>query len=339
MLETSQRLLRLLSLLQNPRDWSGVELAGRLDVSTRTVRNDIERLRSLGYPVQGTRGAQGGYRLGAGPNLPPLLLDDEEAVAVTVGLRGAAAGAISGIEEISLRALVKLERVLPARLRRRVNAIQSATLTVPPDRPAPVIDARVLTTLASACQERERVRFRYRTHAGSEIARTVEPHRLVNWGQRWYLVAWDLDRRDWRTFRVDRLEALLATGPQFLPRPLPDNDLAAYVAHRVSEMAWRFRARITVHAPAAVVGARIPPDVGTVEAVDEQTSVLVVGSDDVDTMAIYIGLLGIDFTVRDPPELVAKLDEIAHRYLRAVEGATPHDGQLPADGPENGPNA
>ena len=318
MFETSERLLRLLSLLQNPRDWSGAELAGRLEVTTRTVRNDIERLRSLGYPVHGTRGAQGGYRLGAGPNLPPLLLDDEEAVAVAVGLRGGAAGAISGIEEISLRALLKLERVLPARLRRRVAALQSATLSVPPDRPAPAIDAGVLTTLASACQDHDRVRFRYRSHDGDATRRTVEPHRLVNWGQRWYLVAWDSGRGDWRTFRVDRIQNVLPPGPRFLPRPLPAPDLADYVAHRVSEMAWRFRARITVHAPAAVVARRIPADVGTVEEVDGRTSVLVVGADDVDTMAIYIGLLGIDFTVREPPELVARLEEVAARYLRAT---------------------
>lgn len=318
MLETSQRLLSLLSLLQNPRDWSGAELANRLEVSARTVRNDVERLRTLGYPVHATRGAHGGYRLGAGPNLPPLLLDDEEAVAVTVGLRGATAGAISGIEEISLRALVKLERVLPARLRRRVNAIQSATVTVPPARRGPTVDAGVLTTLASACQDHERIRFRYRSHDGAVTRRTVEPYRLVNWGQRWYLVAWDAARWDWRTFRVDRLEPLPPTGSRFLPRPPPEADLAAYVARRVSETGWRFRARITVHAAAAVVRARIPPDVGTLEEVDAQTSVLVVGSDDVDTMAVYISLLGIDFSVREPPELVAKLEELANRYLRAT---------------------
>ncbi|MBO0702803.1 MAG: YafY family transcriptional regulator, partial [Candidatus Dormibacteraeota bacterium] len=321
MLETSERLLRLLSLLQNPRDWSGPELAGRLEVSTRTVRNDIERLRGLGYPVHGTRGAQGGYRLGAGANLPPLLLDDEEAVAVAVGLRGAAAGAISGIEEISLRALVKLERVLPARLRRRVGAVQSAMVSVPPDRPGPHVDAGVLTTLASACQEHECVRFRYHAYDGSATRRSAEPHRLVNWGQRWYLVAWDTDRRDWRTFRADRLELLPPTGRRFLPHPLPDADLAAYVAHRVSETGWRFRARITVHAPASVVRPRIPPAAGTVEEVDGQTSVLVVGADDVETMAVYIGLLDIDFTVREPPELVARLEEIAARYRRATGAA------------------
>lgn len=338
MLETSERLLRLLSLLQNPRDWSGAELADRLEVSPRTVRNDIERLRSLGYPVHGTRGAQGGYRLGAGANLPPLLLDDDEAVAVAVGLRGSAAGAIAGIEEISLRALVKLERVLPLRLRRRVAAIQSAMLTVPPDRPAPAVDAGVLTTLASACQEHERVRFGYRSHDGSRTRREVEPHRLVNWGRRWYLVGWDSGRGDWRTFRVDRLEPVLPTGPRFLPRPLPDSDLAAYVARNASMTGARYHARITVHAPAAVVRPRIPPAVGTVEEIDERTSVLAAGADEVETMAVYVGLLGLDFTVDEPPELVARLEEIAARYLRATGHFPPREGHLSTDGPQNGPN-
>lgn len=318
MLETSGRLLRLLSLLQNPRDWTGVELAGRLGVSTRTVRNDIERLRSLGYPVHGTRGSLGGYRLGAGADLPPLLLDDEEAVAVTVGLRTAAAGAIAGIEETSLRALVKLERVLPARLRRRVNAIQAATVAIPPDQPAPAIDAVVLIILAGACRDHERLRFDYRDHSGTSSRRVVEPHRLVNWGQRWYLVAWDPERHDWRTFRVDRIAPLTPTGPRFLPREPPEGDVAAYVSRRVSAAAWRYRARITVHAPAEVVVERITPAVGTVEAIDEHTCVLDTGADAIETIAVYIGLLGIDFTVSEPPELIARLRELSARYELAT---------------------
>jgi predicted DNA-binding transcriptional regulator YafY len=318
MLETSGRLLRLLSLLQHPRDWTGAELAGRLGVSTRTIRSDIERLRSLGYPVHATRGSLGGYRLGAGADLPPLLLDDEEAVAVTVGLRGVAAGAIAGIEETSLRALVKLERVLPARLRRRVNAFRAATIAVPPDRPAPPVDAAVLTVLAGACRDHERLRFDYHDHDGSSSRRTVEPHRLVNWGQRWYLVAWDPERDDWRTFRVDRIAPPAPTGSRFPPRELPGGDVAAYVSRRVSSAAWRYRARFTVLAPAEVVAERISPAVGTVEAVDEHTCVLEAGADAIETMAVYIGMLGIDFTVSEPPELVAKLRELSARYERAT---------------------
>ncbi len=318
MLETSGRLLRLLSLLQNPRDWTGVELAGRLGVSARTVRTDIERLRRLGYAVVATRGSVGGYRLAPGADMPPLLLDDEEAVAVIVGLRGAAAGAIAGIEEISLRALAKMERVLPPRLRQRVNAFQAATITIPPDQPAPAVDATVLTILVGACRDHERVRFDYRDHSGSSNPRTVEPHRLVNWGRRWYLVAWDPERDDWRTFRVDRIAAPTPTSPRFLPRELPESDVAAYVARRVSAAAWRYRARITVHAPAEVVSERINPAVGTVEPVDEHTCVLDTGADAIETIAVYIGLLGIDFTVREPPELMAKLRELAARYELAT---------------------
>jgi predicted DNA-binding transcriptional regulator YafY len=321
MSETPGRLLRLLSLLQTPRDWTGVELADRLGVSTRTVRNDVERLRRLGYPVLAKRGAVGGYRLGAGADLPPLLLDDEEAVAVTVGLRSAAAGAIAGIagiEETALRALSKLEQVLPARLRRRVNALRAATVTVPPQDAAPTVDAGLLTLLAGACRDHERLRFDYRDHRGSSRRRTAEPHRLVTWGRRWYLVAWDPERADWRTFRVDRITPHLPTGPRFLPRALPEDDVAAYVSRRVSAAAWRYRARITVHAPAAQVAERITPAVGTVEAVDDHTSVLDTGADTVETLAVYVGLLGFDFTVDGPPELLATLRALAARYERAI---------------------
>jgi predicted DNA-binding transcriptional regulator YafY len=325
MSETPGRLLRLLSLLQTPRDWTGAELADRLGVSTRTVRNDVERLRRLGYPVHAKRGAVGGYRLGAGADLPPLLLDDEEAVAVTVGLRSAAAGVvagIAGIEETALRALAKLEQVLPARLRRRVNALQAATVTVPPQYVAPTVDASLLTLLARACRDHERLRFDYRDHSDSSRRRTAEPHRLVTWGRRWYLVAWDPERDDWRTFRVDRITPHLPTGPRFLPRELPEDDVAAYVSRRVSAAAWRYRARITVHAPAAQVAERITPAVGTVEAVDDHTSVLDTGADTVETIAVYIGLLGFDFTVGEPPELVATLRALAARYARATPEAS-----------------
>jgi predicted DNA-binding transcriptional regulator YafY len=319
-METSARLLRLLALLQARRVWTGAELAGRLGVTTRTVRADVERLRGLGYPVDATRGAAGGYRLGAGAALPPLLLDDEEAVAVAVTLRSVAGAgaAIAGVEETSLRALAKLEQVLPARLRRRVTALQAYITPVPQDDQPPSVDPSLLTSLAGACRDRERVRFDYRDHAGATSLRAVEPYRLVTWGRRWYLVGFDTDRQDWRTFRVDRIELRTPTGPRFAPRELPEPDLAEYVSRRASAAAWRYRARVLVHAPADAVWRRITPGVGTVEPVDGQTCLLHTGADSIETVAVYIGLLGLDFTVVDPPELVAHLRTLAGRYRRAV---------------------
>ncbi|MER7459861.1 WYL domain-containing protein [Micromonospora sp. NPDC126480] len=317
MLETSARLLRLLSLLQAPRAWTGTELAERLEVSTRTVRADVERLRTLGYPVHATRGAIGGYRLGAGAALPPLLLDDEEAVAVAVGLRTAAAGSVTGVEETSLRALAKLEQVLPTRLRRRLNALHAYTVRVPHDEPGPRVDAAALATISAACRDRERLRFGYASHDGAGSGRTVEPYRLVNWGRRWYLVAYDPERADWRTFRVDRITAPVPTGGRFPARELPE-DVVDRVRRGVSSAGWRVRARVTVHAPAELVSARINPAVGTVEAVDAQTCVLHTGADRPETIAVWLGLLGVDFTVTDPPELVEALHTIGERYLRAT---------------------
>ncbi|WP_050998316.1 helix-turn-helix transcriptional regulator [Saccharomonospora marina] len=318
MLETSARLLRLLSLLQTPREWRGSELADRLSVSTRTVRNDIERLRTLGYPVHGSRGATGGYRLEAGATLPPLLLDDEEALAVAVGLRTASVGTIGGIEESSLRALAKLERVLPSRLRHRLNALQTYTVPVPRDGARPTVDPSVLTALVTAARDQERLRFDYDNHGGRTSVRTVEPHRLVNWGHRWYLLAWDVERADWRTFRADRIRPRIPTGPKFAPRELPDGDAAAFVSRGVSAAAWRYRARVLVHAPAEVIAERISPAVGVVEAVDERTCVLDTGADSISTLGVHLGLLDTDFEVTEPPELVDHLRELAGRYARAT---------------------
>ncbi|MFR9776815.1 helix-turn-helix transcriptional regulator [Micromonospora sp. MS34] len=317
MLETSARLLRLLSLLQTPREWTGTELAERLAVSTRTVRNDVERLRALGYPVHGTRGAVGGYRLGAGAALPPLLLDDEEAVAVAVGLRNATGGSIAGIEETSLRALAKLEQVLPHRLRRRVTALHAHTVRVPHDEPGPTVDAETLSVLSAACRDRERLRFDYVRHDGTADRRDVEPYRLVSWGRRWYLVAFDPQRDDWRTFRVDRITPRTPAGPRFAPRELPE-DLVDRVRRGVSSAAWRYRARVRVHAPAEVVAERINPAVGTVEPLDGQSCLLHTGADRLETIAVWVGLLGLDFTVEDPPELAEVLRTLATRYLRAA---------------------
>ncbi|MBT2406364.1 MULTISPECIES: YafY family protein [unclassified Streptomyces] len=225
--DTPARLLTLLSLLQTPREWPGSELAERLRVSARTIRRDIERLRDLGYPVEATLGAEGGYRLVAGAAMPPLLLDDEEAVAIAVGLRAGAGHAIEGVEEASVRALAKLEQVLPGRLRRRVGALQSATVALTRGDGASV-DPRTLTTMASAVAGPERLRFAYRAGDGVDSRRLVEPYRLVSTGSRWYLVAYDLEREDWRTFRVDRVSEPFATGARFAPRELP-MDAVAFV--------------------------------------------------------------------------------------------------------------
>jgi predicted DNA-binding transcriptional regulator YafY len=316
MLETSARLLRLLSLLQSRREWTGPELAQRLEVSERTIRNDIDRLRSLGYPVDANRGAVGGYRLGAGAELPPLLLDDEEVVATVVGLR--AATGLAGVEEVSLRALVKLEQVLPRRLRRRIAALSEFAMRVPDDTPPPQVDAEVLTTLAAACRDAERLRFDYRTHGGGESRRDVEPYRLIAWGRRWYLLAWDVERGDWRTFRADRITPRIPTGPRFAPRPLPADDVTAYVSGRVSAAAWRYRARVVVHAPADEIASRITPAAGHVEARDAGSCVLDTGSDSLESFAVHLGMLGADFEVVDPPELVDHITLLAERYARAV---------------------
>jgi predicted DNA-binding transcriptional regulator YafY len=319
MLETSARLLRLLSLLQLRRDWPGAELADRLEVDVRTVRRDIDRLRRLGYPVASVVGTGGGYRLEAGANVPPLLLDDEEAVAVAVGLRiGAGRAPVVGVEEASLRALAKLEAVLPSRLRRQVGAIDEAIVDVPADNPGPEVPASTLTALAAACRDHECLRFDYRSHAGAGSRRLAEPHRLVTWGRKWYLVAWDRDRKAWRTFRVDRITPV-RTGPRFTPRPLPeDGDVATYVSRGASAAAWRWRARVTVRAPATAVLDRINPAVGMVEAVDEATCVLLTGADSLDSLAANLGRLGWDFTVEEPAELVEELRILAARYAAAV---------------------
>ncbi|APA99627.1 helix-turn-helix transcriptional regulator [Nocardia seriolae] len=241
MLESSARLLRLLSLLQTPREWSGAELAAQLEVDVRTVRRDIEKLRTLGYPVHAVAGAAG-YRLGAGANLPPLLLDDEEAIAVAMGLRTAAGGTIAGIEESSLRALTKVEQVLPSRLRHRMTALQEATVTVPAG--GPRVDPDTLTALAAAIRDHHRLRFDYRTHDGETSRRTTEPHRLVHTGRRWYLTGWDVDREDRRTYRVDRLTPRVPTGPRFTPCEAPD--AADLVSHGVTVAPYRYRARVTL---------------------------------------------------------------------------------------------
>ena len=327
MLETSARLLRLLSLLQSHRDWTGPQLAERLGVTTRTVRNDVERLRGLGYPVDATPGVAGGYRLGAGAALPPLLLDDEEAVAVAVGLRTAAGGTVTGIEESSMRALTKLEQVLPSRLRHRVGAVTAAMVAMPSG--GPRVDPDVLSAIAAACRDHQRLRFDYRGHDGAVTIRITEPHRLVHTGRRWYLVAWDLGRDDWRTFRVDRLTPRVPTGPRFQPRESPGGDLTGFVARGLGTATWRYRATVTVHAPADVIAARLPPAV-QVEPVDDGRCVVAVGSDTPQMLALYLGMLDADFDLTDAPDLAEHLRTLADRYHRAASAHPSAMGQARA---------
>ncbi|MGV8972826.1 MAG: helix-turn-helix transcriptional regulator [Rhodoglobus sp.] len=318
MLETSARLLELLSLLQLKRDWTSSELSSRLDVSTRTVRADIGKLRSLGYPVDARPGVAGGYRLAAGKAMPPLLLDDDEAVAVAVGL-GVVATHRFGVEETSLTALAKLEQVLPSRLRQRVEAVREATSVVPG--PRPPLDLSVLGAVAAAVRGHERLRFGYTKPGGSEGARHAEPHRLVRWGPLWYLLAWDLDRDDWRVFRIDRIVAHPPTGAWFQPRVIPADDVVEYVVGRVSKAAWTYRARILVHAPAAEVAARISIPVD-IEVVDESTCRVEMGSDDPDRLALWMTQLDVDIEVIDGDELAAAFDRLATRFRRAAGGAS-----------------
>jgi predicted DNA-binding transcriptional regulator YafY len=314
---TSGRLLRLLSLLQTPRDWTGVELAQRLEVSPRTIRNDVERLRALGYPVHATRGSVGGYRLEAGTSLPPLLLEDDEAVAVAIGLRTATGGAVTGIEETSLRALAKLEQVLPPRLRRQVSTLQRVTVHVR-RRNVATVDPSTLTELARLAREHFTLRFDYSDRRQTASQRRVEPYRIVNAGQRWYLVAWDLDREDWRTFRVDRMRAGMSPGARFTPRPLTDAEVEALVSRGVPVEARQHQARVLVRAPAAELAARFGPWLGTITAVDETSCLLETGADNLEMLAGYLGLLGADFSVSEPPELVAAVQALASRYATAT---------------------
>ncbi|GAA2737490.1 helix-turn-helix transcriptional regulator [Actinocorallia aurantiaca] len=328
MLDTSARLLRLLSLLQSRADWTGAELAGRLEVGLRTVRRDIDRLRELGYPVDATPGVAGGYRLGHGAALPPLLLDDEEAVAVTISLRMAATGSVAGLEEAALRALAKLQQVLPSRLRHRVTAFQSSVVPLT-GTVAERVDADLLAAIAAACRDRRRIRLRYR-RGDQEQAREVEPYRLVHTPHRWYLLAWDTGRKDWRTFRVDRITPPLGQpGARFTPRPPPHEDTAAYVSTSISAAPYAYQARILFHAPLAEVAPHTSPTAGRLEAVDEHSCVFHAGSNSLREIAVHVAVKGFDFEVLDPPELVPVLQEVSERLRRAADSSRPHLTAVP----------
>ncbi|WP_433576555.1 helix-turn-helix transcriptional regulator [Nocardia brasiliensis] len=315
---TTVRVLRLLALLQD-RAHTGRELAERLQITDRTLRHDIQRLRELGYPVQAQRGSVGGYRLGRGTTMPPLLLDDDEAVAVAVAV-GLAEDGATGIADIGdhvTRALAKLDQILPKRLQRKVTALREATAIGPattgsrePDAPVP---AAVLTTLASAIRDGATVVVEQDEQSGE-----IEPYRLINWQRRWYLVAYLLETHSWSAIPVARVRRASTGSRRFAARALPDDDLVAFVMRHIATTGWQVQARVTVLASAETVIARINPAVGVVEAVDEHTCVLLTGADALETIAIYLSMLMMDFRVEDPPELVAHIRTLARRYTAAV---------------------
>ncbi|WP_280493653.1 helix-turn-helix transcriptional regulator [Nocardia asiatica] len=323
MASTTTRLLRLLALLQD-RAYTGRELAERLGVTDRTLRQDIQRLRELGYPVHAARGAIGGYRLGRGTTMPPLLLDDDEAVAVAVavGLAEDGSTGISDIAEHVTKALGKLDQILPKRLQRKVSALREATAIGPattgsrePDAPVP---AAVLTTLAGAVRDGATVRI---AEAAVGSSAEIEPYRLINWQRRWYLVAYSLEDHTWRAIPLAGVLRAEATSRRFAARSLPDDDLVAFVMRHIATTGWKVQARVIVLAPAETVITRINPAVGVVEPVDASSCVLYTGADALETIAIYLSMLMMDFRVDGPPELVAHIRTLGRRYTDAVADA------------------
>ncbi|WP_406299714.1 WYL domain-containing protein [Embleya sp. NBC_00888] len=339
-LESTTRLLRLLSLLQSrpepheraddpdrtdrtdpaghpePPVWTGPHLAARLGVSPRTLRRDVRRLRDAGYHVR-TAGSSGGYRLDPGGPLPPLL-DHDEAAAIVSGLRTAVGGTVAGIEATSARALAKLEQALPTGLRQDVGALDAVTVTLPVG--GETVAPADLSTIATACRSAETLRFDYRTHDGREGTRSAQPHRLACTGRRWYLLAWDLDRDDWRTYRVDRIRLRTPNGPRFEPRPLPDEDVVAYMSAGISTRAYPHRASVLLRAAPEVAAARIGATDGVLATIDANTCRLTTGSSSIDTLAFRLALLDLDFTVESPPELVSRIAELGRRWTRAAAG-------------------
>jgi predicted DNA-binding transcriptional regulator YafY len=331
MANTSGRMLQLLSLLQTHRYWPGSELAERLEVSPRTLRRDVDRLRELGYPVDAARGAAGGYQLQAGAAVPPLLLDDEEAVAIAVGLRTSAAGAVAGIEETSVRALAKVIQLLPPRLRKRIDALQATTSPGSFAGPGgdgsgsvggafgggPSVDANVLTTIALACRGEERLRYDYTPRTGDPAHRYVEPHRLVSLGRRWYLVAWDLDRGDWRSFRVDRLTNPALTGARFRPREIPGGDPVQWMRSRIAAIPNRYDVSVRVARPAGEVKA-IVGRWATVDPLGPGESRLKLSVDDLSWPIWMLGALAADFTIESPEELRTRARATGEALLRGA---------------------
>jgi predicted DNA-binding transcriptional regulator YafY len=324
MTDPTSRVLQLLSLLQTHRFWPGPELAGRLEVSHRTLRRDIDRLRMLGYPVDATPGLAGGYRLAAGTHMPPLLLDDDEAVAIAVGLRAAAGASVSGIEETSVRAMAKLEQILPDRLRRRVAAVHAHVVPLRwSENPGPMVDAEDLALLAAACRDHEEVRFEYERRDGEASRRLVQPHQLVSAGRRWYLVAWDVRRYDWRTFRVDRLSDARSAGARFAPRRLPTEDAAAFVAQSLRSQPASHHVEVVVHGPPDQLAMTARYVGGAVERIDDERCRVAMSADSASWLALVVAELALRFEVEldGPPEVLAQLSALTER-LAPITGAT-----------------
>ncbi|HSU71893.1 MAG TPA: YafY family protein [Micrococcaceae bacterium] len=316
MLETSARLLQLLSLLQIRREWTGSALAQRMAVTERTVRRDIGKLRSLGYPINASPGVAGGYQLGAGAQLPPLLLDDDEALAVALGLTAVTAGPVAGIGEASVRALGKLEQVLPSRLRPKFASLKASVSTI--TSPAAAVDPQILTAISGAVAQRRAVSFGYAAADGAQTQRLVEPYRLVDAGRRWYLVAWDMDRADWRTFRVDRITGVPASRQKFLPRPLPAEDLAEYVHNSITRSPYRYDLVVRLHASAAVVLETFGTSTATLQDDGGSRTVLRMGWDSLETPLAHLAATGIPFEILEPAELRERAVEMADRLRHAA---------------------
>lgn len=317
MLSTSNRLLRLLSLLQSRRHWTGAELSQRLDIDRRTLRRDVERLRELGYPIDASPGLGGGYRLGSGSAMPPVLLEDDEAVAVAVALRTAAAS-VGRMEDTSLRLLSKLDQWLPARLRKRASALYSVTLSLAGGAPTSDVDA--LLRIAGACRDGFRLRMQYRDRSQRASERVIEPLRLVHTGSRWYLVAWDLKREDWRTFRVDRVQSLHDTGMQFPPRAFP-GDVVDYVAKSITQPFTRFQVRLRLPGSIEAQAERVPPWCGILEAGDAHHCVLELGAESVEALLALMALVGPDFEVLDDRGLLPQLRAASMRLGEVLAAA------------------
>jgi len=317
--ESAARLLRLLSLLQTRPGLTSQELADKVQVTTRTIRRDIARLRDLGYPVDAETGPNGGYTIRAGAALPPLLLDDDEAVAVAVGLRGAAAGSVDGIEAAALGALTKLEAVLPARLRHSVEAVHGATTNFSTYEPQ--VTSAVLVTLARACRGSERVRFTYTDNASAETERAVEPHRLVHTGRRWYLVARDIRKDDWRTFRVDRIADPEATGHRFTFVDPPDP--VAMVSRGTAVAVYAHTAVVELAAPLERAARHVPASTGLLEPIDAETTLLTIGADDLGWFVRVLAGLPMPVSVREPDELRHRLHDHGQRIVEANRGPAP----------------
>jgi predicted DNA-binding transcriptional regulator YafY len=316
MSETTGRVLQLLGLLQSRRVWTGEELADRLDVTTRSVRRDVERLRDLGYPVHASKGHGGGYQLGAGAALPPLLLDPEEAVAMAVCLRVAAGGSVAGVGESALRALSKLDQVMPSRLRAQVAAVHDATTTLTYGQTDELVEPDVLMTLARATRDHEHVSAGYVDRSGNASERRLEPYQLVTTGRRWYLLCFDRDRDDWRSLRLDRMSDVTARGTTFAPREAPD--AARYVRRAITASPYRYVARVRYQAAKEAVAQSFSDASADIDEDGPNACIVTAGGDEPDRMVPWLALPGVEFEVLEPPEVIAAVRRVAERLLRAA---------------------